>query len=156
MAGGPGALSPSFSGRSGPVSQLSASSRVVAESLSGGVAAPGEGPAPLAGAPVRGQRCPCSVARAGGGGGWMADPLLRAPSRPRSLYLPPVSPVIPVLVGTHHSPISRAPTESRSGPTLHLPKQRQTSFTYYRILLFNVYSPAVSSLCTELHTHHHC
>lgn len=66
MARGPGALSPSFSGRSGPVSELPASSRVVAESVSGGVAAPGEGPAPRAGAPGRGQQRPPGQ----GVGGW--------------------------------------------------------------------------------------
>ena len=47
---------------------------------------------------------PLLCGQGGWGGGWMAGPPLRAPSRPRSLYLPPVSPVIPVLVGTHHSP----------------------------------------------------
>lgn len=99
------ALGPSarlFQDAQGPVSELPRSSHVVTASLSGDVAAPGEGPTPLAGAPGRGQRLPCSVVRAGGG--WRVDPPLGAPSRPRNLCLPPVSPVIPVLLGFHHSP----------------------------------------------------
>ena len=84
------ALGPSarlFQDAQGPVSELPSFSRVVTESLSGDVAAPGVGPTPLAGAPGRGQRLPCSVVRAGGG--WRVDPPLGAPSGPRSLYLPP-------------------------------------------------------------------
>lgn len=34
-------------------------------------------------------------------------PTTQSPSRPRSLYLPRISPVIPVLLGFHHSPVSQ-------------------------------------------------
>ena len=68
---------------------------------------PRRGACPSCRSPCARPAVPLLRGQGGGGRGWMADPLLRAPSRPRSLYLPPVSPVIPVLVGTHHSPISQ-------------------------------------------------